>query len=70
MSTATYTVTGMSCGHCEASVRREVAGIADIQDVSISAKTGTLVVTSSGPLDDAHVISAVDEAGYTAVRAD
>lgn len=69
MSTATYTVTGMSCGHCEASVRREVAAIADVQDVSVSAKTGTLVVTAGGPLDDAQVISAVDEAGYSAVRA-
>jgi len=31
MSTRTYTVTGMSCGHCEASVRKEVGGVAGVQ---------------------------------------
>lgn len=68
MSTSTYAVTGMTCGHCELSVREEVSEIAGVQDVEVSAQTGTLVVTSSGPIDDAQILSAVDEAGYSAVR--
>lgn len=68
MSTITYTVTGMSCGHCEASVRKEVGGIAGIRDVEVSAKTGALTVTPDGSVDDAQVIAAVAEAGYSAVR--
>ncbi|MGK2852931.1 MAG: heavy-metal-associated domain-containing protein [Microbacteriaceae bacterium] len=68
MSTSTYTVTGMSCGHCEASVRKEVSGVAGVQDVDVEAKTGTLIVTSDQPVEDAQILGAVVEAGYSAVR--
>ncbi len=68
MSTSKYTVTGMTCGHCELSVREEVSEVAGVQDVEVSATTGTLIVTSSGPVDDTQIIRAVDEAGYAAVR--
>ncbi|MBU8826989.1 heavy-metal-associated domain-containing protein [Mycolicibacterium goodii] len=68
MSTITYAVTGMTCGHCEVSVREEVGEVAGVEDVEVSATTGTLIVTSSGPVDDAQILHAVDEAGYSAVR--
>lgn len=68
MSTSTYAVTGMSCGQCEASVHREVGGVAGVRDVDVEPKTGTLVVTSDGPVEDAQILSAVAEAGYSAVR--
>ncbi|KAA9135049.1 heavy-metal-associated domain-containing protein [Microbacterium caowuchunii] len=64
-----YQVTGMSCEHCETSVREEVGQISGVQGVDVSAATGRLVVTSAEPLDDAAVLAAVDEAGYSAVRA-
>lgn len=69
MATAQYTVTGMTCGHCEMSVREEVGQIDGVENVQVSAQTGDLVVTSSRELDDAEVLAAVDEAGYSAVRA-
>ncbi len=69
MTTTEYQVTGMTCGHCEMSVREEVSQLAGISDIQVSAANGTLVVTSAAPLDDAAVIAAVDEAGYAAVRA-
>jgi copper chaperone CopZ len=68
VSTSEYQVTGMTCGHCEASVREEVAQLDGVDDIQVSAQTGRLVVTSSHPLDDAEVLAAVGEAGYTAVR--
>ncbi|MCH9668649.1 MAG: heavy-metal-associated domain-containing protein [Mycolicibacterium sp.] len=68
MSTNKYVVTGMTCGHCELSVREEVSEVAGVQDVEVSAKTGTLIVTSSGRIDDVPILDAVDEAGYSAVR--
>jgi copper chaperone CopZ len=67
--TTEYRVTGMSCGHCEASVRSEVAKLQNIEQITVSAADGTLVVESLAPLDDAAVIAAVDEAGYEAARA-
>ena len=70
MSTTTeYQVTGMTCAHCEMSVREEVSTVPGVQDIEVSAQTGKLVVTSSVPVDDAAVVAAVDEAGYEAVRA-
>ena len=68
MNTSEYRVTGMTCGHCEMSIREEVGQLAGIQTIDVSAKTGRLVVTSVVDLDDAAVIGAVDEAGYAAVR--
>ncbi|MCT1987348.1 heavy-metal-associated domain-containing protein [Dermacoccus nishinomiyaensis] len=69
MAANEYQVTGMTCGHCEMSVREEVGEVAGVEEVEVSAQTGKLVVSSSGEIDDAKVLAAVEEAGYTAVRA-
>ena len=69
MNTSEYQVTGMTCGHCEMSIREEVSALPGVQEIQVSAQTGKLVVTSAPPIDDAAVITAVDEAGYQAVRA-
>lgn len=63
-----YQVTGMTCGHCEMSIREEVAQIAGVDEIQVNAQTGKLVVKSTGDLDDAQVLAAVEEAGYSAVR--
>lgn len=67
MPTSEYRVTGMTCAHCEAAVRSEVAGIPGVDGVTVSADTGLLVVTSSAPIDADAVLGAVDEAGFQAV---
>ncbi|GAA1786603.1 heavy-metal-associated domain-containing protein [Actinomadura chokoriensis] len=64
MSTATYTVTGMTCGHCVSSVTEEVEQIPGVTAVDVDLKTGNVTVTSEAPLDDAQVKGAVEEAGY------
>ena len=69
MTTTTYDVTGMTCGHCEGAITREVGQVAGVQRIDVSATTGILAVTSAGELDDAAVLAAVEEAGYTGVRA-
>lgn len=68
MTTSEYQVTGMTCGHCETAVSGEVGGLPGVEQVDVSAATGKLVVTSAVALDDAAVLAAVDEAGYTAER--
>ena len=70
MSTTTteFQVTGMSCGHCETAIRSEVSEIPGVTGSGVSAQTGRLAVTAEQPIEDATVIAAVDEAGYTAVR--
>lgn len=69
MSTTEFQVTGMTCGHCEMSVREEVEKIDGVDGIEVSAQTGRLVVTSAAPVDADAVIAAVDEAGYRAVSA-
>jgi len=67
MTTTEFQVTGMTCGHCERAVREEVAKVAGVEAVDVSAKSGRLVVSSAVPVDAGAVIAAVDEAGYRAV---
>ncbi|WP_420732729.1 heavy-metal-associated domain-containing protein [Brevibacterium luteolum] len=69
MATTRFSVTGMTCGHCEMSVREEVQEIAGVTDVEVSHETGQLVVTSESGVDSAAVVAAVEEAGYQAVPA-
>tara|TARA_B100000378_G_C17743775_1_gene306965 strand:- start:301 stop:528 length:228 start_codon:yes stop_codon:yes gene_type:complete len=68
MASNDYQVTGMTCGHCEMSIREEVSEIPGVQDIQVSAQTGKLNVTAEGEIDDAKVLAAVEEAGYSAVR--
>lgn len=60
----TYTVTGMTCGHCVASVTEEVQEIPGVAEVAVVLETGAVTVTSEQGVDDASMAAAVAEAGY------
>ena len=64
MTTSTYTVTGMTCGHCVSAVSEEVGTLPGVTGVEVDLPTGAVTVTSDAPLDDAAVAAAVEEAGY------
>lgn len=64
MTTSTYTVTGMTCEHCVASVSEEVSAIPGVTAVDVELETGALTVTADGDVPDAAVATAVAEAGY------
>lgn len=64
-TTATYRVEGMSCEHCVRAVSTEVGRIEGVRTVEVDLDGGSVAVTSDGPLADADVRAAVDEAGYT-----
>src|SRR5699024_7247774 len=67
-TTHEYQVTGMTCGHCEMSVREEGGELSGVTDIQVSAQTGRLLVTSEGPLGDAPVLPAVAQTGDPAVK--
>ena len=69
MSTVTYTVTGMTCGHCVNSVTEEVGELPGVQQVEVDLSTGAVTVTSEQPLAESDVRTAVEEAGYQMVAA-
>ncbi|MEQ4723187.1 cation transporter [Nonomuraea sp. B19D2] len=64
MSTATYTVKGMTCGHCVSSVKEEVSEVTGVTNVEVDLATGLLTVESDDPIDTAKIVAAVEEAGY------
>jgi len=64
MSTASYTVVGMTCSHCVAAVTEEVGALPGVTSVDVDLPSGGLTVTSSDPVDEDAVRAAVEEAGY------
>ena len=64
---AVYTVSGMTCGHCVASVTEELRALGGVGAVQVDLPSGRVTVTSAGPLDPEAVRAAVDEAGYRLV---
>lgn len=67
MTANTYTVKGMTCGHCVSAVSAEVGALPGVRQVQVDLETGAVTVTSDGPLDVEAVRGAVEEAGYELV---
>ncbi len=59
----TYTVPGVSCGHCRAAITAEVGKVAGVASVDVDLDAKRVSVTGE-ELDDAAVRVAIDEAGY------
>jgi copper ion binding protein len=64
VSTATYTVVGMTCGHCVNAVTEEVSQLPGVTGVDVDLTSGGVTVTSEAPVDESAVRAAVEEAGY------
>ncbi|GGV83554.1 MULTISPECIES: heavy-metal-associated domain-containing protein [Streptomyces] len=63
MAEQTYTVSGMSCGHCAASITEEVVEVPGVTDVDVDVPAG--LVTVRGESVDADAVrAAIVEAGY------
>jgi copper chaperone CopZ len=65
MEELTYTVSGMSCGHCKTAVEGEVAQVAGVEFVEADLDTKLVLVRGEG-LEDSALRAAIDEAGYEA----
>ena len=60
-----YTVSGMTCAHCERAVSAELSAVPGVASVDVDLET-KLVVVRGESLDDAALRAAIDEAGYEA----
>lgn len=66
MTTSTYQVTGMTCGHCVNAVSSELQNIDGVEDVTVDLNAhgaSTVTVTSAAPVQQGAVAAALDEAG-------
>ena len=60
-----YTVAGMSCGHCKAAVTEEVEQVVGVDAVEVDLDSKRVVVRGKNVSDD-DVRAAIREAGYEA----
>lgn len=62
--TTTFTVTGMTCGHCVQAVTDEITALEGVQNVDVELSSGAVTVVSQAVIAQDAVAAAVDEAGY------
>ncbi|MGH9186440.1 MAG: heavy-metal-associated domain-containing protein [Acidimicrobiales bacterium] len=64
MITTTFTIKGMTCGHCVSAVSQEIGKLDGVAGVAVELETGRVTVTSDATLDTDIVRAAINEAGY------
>lgn len=62
--TTTYTVQGMTCGHCVGTVTEAVTALDGVTSVDVDLATGAVTVVSDGRAEPASVRATVEDAGY------
>jgi copper chaperone CopZ len=66
MSTQTFDVVGMTCGHCAHAVTEELKALGGVTDVRVdlvAGGTSAVTVEADRELTPAEVTAALDEAG-------
>ncbi|CAM4032555.1 cation transporter [Helcobacillus massiliensis] len=72
MTTQTYAVTGLTCGHCAAAITDEVSEITGVSNVNVDLNVGgesTLTFDAAEPVSADALREAIGEAGdaYTLI---
>ena len=65
--TKTINITGMMCGHCEATVKKALEALPQVDHADVSHETGKAVVTLNADVDNDVLKKAVEDHDYTVV---
>ncbi len=68
--TKVITIKGMMCEHCEATVKKALEALPEVDEADVSQEKGTAVVTLNAPVDDEVLAKAVTDKDYEVVRID
>lgn len=68
MSTVTYTVPAIHCGHCVHTIKMEVGDLAGVQTVSADLDTKKVVVTYDAPASEDKIEALLAEINYPAQK--
>ncbi len=63
--TKTIKIEGMMCGHCEATVKKALEALEQVDSAVVSHEAGTAVITLNGDVDDAVLKETVEAKDYT-----
>ena len=66
----TLHIEGMMCSHCEATVKKALEALDNVQSAEVSHETGTAVVTLTADVPDAALTDAVQAKDYTVTGID
>ena len=59
-------ITGMTCGHCAASITKELSAVPGTQVLEVNHQTGKAVI--EGGASEEELTAAIDRAGYQATK--
>ena len=59
-------ITGMTCGHCAASVTKELSNVHGIHVLEVNPQTGKALI--EGEAAEQELVDAIDRAGYQATK--
>ena len=68
MTTVTYNIPNISCGHCVHTIKMEVGDLAGVAAVEASADTKTATVTFDDPASEDTIKSLLAEINYPVVE--
>lgn len=63
-----FTVTGMTCSHCERAVTAELSKLDGVTRVAVDVAAGTVITESVDTLPIDAVAAAIHDAGYELAR--
>mgnify|MGYP003290110271 FL=1 len=63
--TKEYTIKGMNCSHCQATVAKSISSVKGVKQVDVNLSTG--IATVEGEHNAEDVVSAVRNAGFDVV---
>ena len=66
MTTVTYTVPAISCGHCTHTIETEVGDLQGVQSVKADEATKKVVITFDAPADEVKIKALLAEINYPA----
>ena len=64
----TLKIEGMMCGHCEATVKKALESIAEVECAEVSHTNGTAIVTLANPVSDDVLKQAVEAKDYKVIE--
>jgi copper chaperone CopZ len=66
MTTVTYTVPAISCGHCTHTIETEVGDLQGVQSVKADEATKKVTITFDNPASEATIKALLAEINYPA----